>query len=157
MSLRAPPHVALVPKGRRSEVGKFAASELLTLGPVSVCRWRLVAGILGSLQPGAEEVEIKAGLSLLPSVHTHAHSQTWLALGVEEAGWHPPPGKSISLKDPVLFFNWVWRMQEGPATTWERVGTLPPRGTSLPGIPVGLTITCRSKVGTRWPGRGNVR
>lgn len=153
MSLRAPPHVALVPKGRRSEVGKFAVSKLLTLRLVSVCRWRLVAGILGRVfqWPGAEEVEIKAGLSLLPSVHTHAHSQTWLALGVEEAGWHPPLGKSISLKDPVLFFSWVWRMQEGPATSWERVGT------SLLGIPVGLTITCRSKVGASWPGRGNVR
>lgn len=96
-------------------------------------------------------------MPLLPSVHTHAHSQTWLALGVEEAGWHLPPGKSISLKDPVLFFSWVWRMQEGLATSRERVGTLPPRGTSLLGILVGLTITCGSKVGASWPGRGKVR
>lgn len=56
----------------------------------------MVAGIFGSVPErlGAEQVEIKAVLCLLASLHTYAHSHTWLALGVEEAGWHPLPDES---------------------------------------------------------------
>lgn len=71
-------------------------------------------------------------------LHTVAPSHTWLALGVEEAGWHPPQGEARLPHS---------RVSEGPTAllqlrgagggdagvacaSRERVGTLLARGTS---------------------------
>lgn len=128
---------------------------------MSVWRLGLVAGLFGSVPErlGAEQVEIKAVLFLLASLHTYAHSHTWLALGVEEAGWHPLPDESSLTHSSIT---------EGPGLSLAGYGGcgrgqpqpgrhLLARGIFLLGIPHGLTLTCRGEVCAGWPGKGNVR
>lgn len=119
-----------------------------------------VAGILGSVpeRPGADEVAMKAASPSRPPSAQRLTHILGSALGVGEAGWHPPRASPAShtprgLEDPA-HFCWVWRMREGPATSWERVGTLLARGTALLGIPAGLTVTCGREVSAGRPGGG---
>lgn len=130
-------------------------------GLVSAQGLGLVAGIFGKSVPeclGAEGGEIKAGLPLRPSLRTRSLTflaRSWggggcLASSPSQCGL---AHSSISPKGPAL--SSAGRGGRGRGRTpWERVGTLRAGGSSLPGIPAGLPVTCGRDGGAGWPGGG---
>lgn len=153
------PHISVLKgeEGEGGQVEKFSVSrpeirELVEGGPRESLR---------DPEQLAEELGIKAGIVLwLPLL---SHTLTYLAsLSVEEAGWHPSPGQVRphtlpSLRVPTDLFQQGVEGTGKASASWERSGHSLTRGTSLLGIPAGLTITCRHDAGACRPGRGNVR
>lgn len=139
------------------------------MGLVSVWQTGWATGIcgrvpehLGSFPWFAEELGIKNGI-VLPALLSLFLLRTWFALG-RGGCWHPSPSQVwphtlLHLPEGTRRSSptGCGGCRSGQPHLGRGVGTLLARGTSLLGIPAGLTITCRHDAGACWPGRGNVR